>query len=103
MVPLYPRRTEGIPHFTPHGARSVVATNLGDRKDIAPRAASAMLAHAGFGDDDPKLEKLSPTTEVFYTHAQRITLKIEAMKAWSDALIAECNKIHLIWSDFYYN
>ena len=43
------------------------------------------------GDEDPKLENLSPTTDAFYNLVQRIPLKIEAKKIWSSDLLMAFN------------
>lgn len=83
---------KGIPDFSPHSLRGVASTYIMNRPNIAPGAASAILAHALPGDNDPQLEKISKTTEAFYSQAQRIPLKIEAMTAWSEALLAAFEK-----------
>ena len=82
---------EGIPNFTPHSLRSAATDYLVDRKDIADGAASAMLSHVL--PVDPAVLRISQTTKTFYDFAQRIPSKIEAMTAWSEALVIEYKKL----------
>lgn len=77
-----------IPFFSLHDLRDVAASYLLDIPDLPPGAASTMLAHTIQGDVDPRHERLSATTRQFYDFAQRIPLKREAMRAWSEALLA---------------
>ena len=82
---------KGIPNFTPHSLRNAATDYLVDRLDIADGAASAMLSHAL--PVDPSVLKLSPTTRMFYDRAQRVPAKIDAMRAWSEALVAEYQEL----------
>ncbi len=84
---------EGIPRFSLHTVRGAASTHIMNRLGGTPGAASALLAHVLPGDNDPKIDAISPTTAAFYSHAQRIPLKLEAMRAWSEALLCEYSKI----------
>ena len=82
-----------LPGFSLHSLRAAAATYLVERRDIADGAASALLGHALPGDSDPQIIRLSPTTEAYYNLAQHIPLKMEAIRAWTDALLDEYKKI----------
>ena len=81
-----------LPYFSLHIIRDAASSYLLDQIDLAPGAASAILAHEIKGDHDPKHEKASPTTRKFYDFAQRIRLKTMAMEAWSGALLKAYEK-----------
>lgn len=87
----HPDYLKGIPTFTPHSLRNAATDYLVDRKDIADGAASAMLSH--MLPVDPAVLKISQTTKTFYDFAQRVPAKVEAMTAWSEALVAEYKKL----------
>lgn len=77
---------DGLPYFSLHLARSVMANFL-DKK-VSPTASSLVLAHTL-----PQTEKeASPTTREFYLTSQRMDIKAEGMAAWSEALTAAVKK-----------
>jgi integrase len=80
-----------LPRFTLHSLRSAAVTHLVDRTELAPGAASAMLAHVM--PVDPSAAKLSPTTKAFYSLAQHCDSKSEAMEAWTEAVLSEYKKV----------
>jgi hypothetical protein len=77
---------DGLPYFSLHLARSVMANFL-DKK-VSPIASSLVLAHtlpqSAIGS--------SPTTREFYLTSQRMDIKAEAMETWCEALTASVKK-----------
>ncbi len=84
---------KGLPKFTVHSFRAAAATYLIDRSDIQKGAASAFLGHALAGDSEKGVLALSPTTKAFYDLAQHVPAKVEAMTAWTDAILTEYEKL----------
>jgi integrase len=89
-------RRAGVPYWTPHAVRSVLATVLIDAMQDA--AASAILAHKR-----PKLTALperpaeaaaaEDVTMRFYSRSQRLPLKQAGMETWIAALEAASRKL----------
>lgn len=73
---------DGLPYFSLHLARSVMANFLD--KEVSPVASSLVLAHTL----PQTAAECSPTTREFYLTSQRMDIKAEAMAAWSEALTA---------------
>ncbi|MDO9439768.1 MAG: hypothetical protein Q7T73_02650 [Beijerinckiaceae bacterium] len=71
---------DGLPYFSLHLARSVMANFL-DTK-VSPVASSLVLAHTLPQTD----RESSPTTREYYLTSQRMDVKAEAMAAWCEAL-----------------
>jgi integrase len=84
---------EDLPPFSLHSMRTAATTYLVERRDIADGAASALLGHALPGDSDRQILGLSPVTAAYYNLAQHIPLKIEAIAAWTDALLFEYKNV----------
>lgn len=79
---VYAPVLDGLPYFSLHLARSVMANFIDKR--VSPRASSLVLAHTL-----PQTDKeASATTLDHYLTTQRMEIKAEAMTAWSEALIA---------------
>lgn len=73
---------DGLPYFSLHLARSVMANFLDTQ--VSPVASSLVLAHTL-----PQTDKeSSPTTRDYYLTSQRMDVKAEAMSAWAEALTA---------------
>jgi len=84
----------GCPPFTPHTMRSALATFL-DGQPVPGSTASAILDHAA---PVPLLnpdEQQSEVTRKHYNHAMRFELKLEGLRLWSDAVLAEYRKLIL--------
>lgn len=77
---------KGLPYFSLHLARSVMANFL-DRH-VSPIASSLVLAHTL----PNTAEESSPTTREYYLTSQRMDVKRDAMIAWSEALTAAVKK-----------
>jgi hypothetical protein len=77
-----------LPWFSLHLVRSVAGNYLDNASGVPKAAISAMLSHAdGDGDD-----KLAPTTQAHYVDNQKLSLKAQAMEAWSEALCRAVEK-----------
>jgi hypothetical protein len=89
-----------IPDFSLHTIRSA-ATNFFEKCKLRPpAAASAFLDHGHKADpNDP--DAMSDVTEKFYLETQRMPLKIEAMQAWSDAVMEAYDKAGGKWPQPY--
>ena len=77
---------DALPYFSLHLARSVMANFL-DR-EVSPVASSLVLAHTL----PQTAAESSPTTREYYLTSQRMDVKMAAMAAWSEALIAAVAK-----------
>jgi hypothetical protein len=77
---------DGLPYFSLHLARSVMANFLDTH--VSPVASSLVLAHTL----PQTAAESSPTTREFYLTSQRMDIKSEAMAAWSEALTAAVRK-----------
>jgi hypothetical protein len=77
---------KGLPYFSLHLARSVMANFLDTH--VSPIASSLVLAHTL----PQTAAESSPTTREFYLTSQRMDVKSEAMAAWSEALTAAVKK-----------
>jgi len=78
-----------IPAFWLHLIRSVAGNFLDNVKGLSSVASSLMLAHT-----IPKdlKDEAAQTTREFYLTSQRMTLKAEAMTAWTEALMTSYSK-----------
>lgn len=78
-----------LPEFWPQLIRAVT-TNFfaGHRRTLPAAAASALLGHVLPGDATQDWRRMSKTTIDYYLTAQHMDLKTEAMKLWSDAVVA---------------
>jgi integrase len=82
-------KMEGVPYWTPHAVRSVLATELIELMQDA--AASAILGHKR-SNSASLPERPSPTAHAedvtvrFYSRAQRLQLKKQGMVVWSARL-----------------
>jgi hypothetical protein len=89
-----------IPDFSLHTIRSAATNFLEKCKGLPPAASSAFLDHGHKADpNDP--DSMSEVTEKFYLETQRMPLKIEAMKAWSDAVMDAYYKAGGKWPEPY--
>lgn len=77
---------KGLPYFSLHLARSVMANFL--NRNVSPIASSLVLAHTL----PQSAEESSPTTREYYLTSQRMDVKRAAMLAWSEALTAAVAK-----------
>ncbi|MDO9441194.1 MAG: hypothetical protein Q7T73_09920, partial [Beijerinckiaceae bacterium] len=71
-----------VPYFSLHLARSVMATFI--EREVSPLAASLVLAHTM----PETATSGSKVTEDSYIQSQRLDIKAEGMKAWTEALTA---------------
>jgi hypothetical protein len=77
---------DGLPYFSLHLARSVMANFLDS--SVSPVASSLVLAHTL----PQTAAESSPTTREYYLTSQRMDVKMAAMAAWSEALVAAVEK-----------
>ena len=82
----------GCPPFTPHVMRSSLATFL-DGQPVPGSTASAILDHAAPVPLMKPDEQQSEVTRKHYNHAMRFELKLEGLRLWSDAVLAEYEKL----------
>ncbi|WP_114945906.1 hypothetical protein [Microvirga calopogonii] len=82
----------GCPPFTPHVMRSALATFL-DGQPVPGSTASAILDHAAPVPLMRPDEQQSEVTRKHYNHAMRFELKLEGLRLWTDAVLAEYEKL----------
>jgi hypothetical protein len=83
-----------------HIVRTAATAFLEKAPGLSAAASSAFLSHDPPIDErDP--EARSPTTEKFYSTTQRMPLKIQAMQAWSDAVMEAYDKAGGQWPEPY--
>ena len=75
--------------FWLHLIRSVAANFLDNVKGLPSVASSLMLAHTVPKDSK---DEAAPTTREFYLTSQRMDLKADAMRAWTEALMNSYTK-----------
>jgi integrase len=80
----------GIEPWTPHDVRRTLTTFLGDHG--LGGAAAAILAHKMSDQRVPERARLARVTELHYDRSQKIELKSEGMKLWTEALLAACKE-----------
>lgn len=71
-----------LPKFTMQLTRSVIGNFLDHYPGMPSSASSLLLSHAMKNGSD----EAAPTTKRFYLTSQRMDVKAQAMRAWSDAL-----------------
>lgn len=85
-----PDLLHGIPEFSPHDLRRSLATILSDMS-VRGDAASAVLDHSSGVPGNLEFRQ-AEVTRLVYNQSQRLELKREAMRAWTEAVFAACNK-----------
>lgn len=89
----------GIVYFSPHDIRRTLVRVL-DAAGV-PGGASAILDHKIDNEkqkaDTDEDQRMSRTTEVYYGEAERIPFKKRAMTIWTDALLAEIERLKREW------
>jgi hypothetical protein len=78
-----------LPDLWLHLIRSVAANFLDNMKGLPSVASSLMLAHTVPKDSK---DEAAPTTREFYLTSQRMDLKADAMRAWTEALMTSYSK-----------
>lgn len=78
-----------LPDLWLHLIRSVAANFLDNVKGLPSVASSLMLAHTVPKDSK---DEAAPTTREFYLTSQRMDLKADAMRAWTEALMTSYSK-----------
>jgi hypothetical protein len=73
-----------VPDFWPHLIRTVAGNYLSTVKGLPGVAASLMLAHK---IPEGTKDEAAPVTKEFYLTNQRMDLKADAMRAWTEALM----------------
>lgn len=72
---------DGLPYFSLHLARTVMGNFL--ETAVSPVASSLVLAHTL----PQTAEEAAPTTQAYYLTNQRMDVKSQAMRAWSESLV----------------
>jgi hypothetical protein len=78
-----------IKPWTLHDVRRSLTRFLDDAR--LGGAASAILGHKMPHEKMPEVERMADVTEQHYNSSQRIALKAEGMKLWTDAILEACD------------